>query len=187
VVPDHSTFSVNRIDHFCESDILRRVFQRGVAACMAEGLVRGEGFAVDASVMEAMPVAMTANCPINFAGADAQRQKRAVAECLAGLEAEAGSPAEDGGKDRGDGSDGERHFRPDRKPPKVISPSDPSSAWRRYVETAAWLTPCRIKPFTSEVSSMPKLERRIASFIRLSRAVGRSTRPLEILMGIKNP
>ena len=29
----------------------------------------------------------------------------------------------------GDGSDGRRRARSDRKPPKVISPWDPSSAW----------------------------------------------------------
>jgi hypothetical protein len=32
---------------------IRRIFERVVAACMAAGLVKGEGFAVDASVMEA--------------------------------------------------------------------------------------------------------------------------------------
>src|SRR5262252_9362115 len=52
-VPHHSTFSVNRLDRFRESEILRHVFERVVAACMVVGLVKGEGFAVDASVMEA--------------------------------------------------------------------------------------------------------------------------------------
>jgi transposase len=52
-VPHHSTFSINRLERFRESDILRYVFERVVAACMAAGLVKGEGFAVDASVMEA--------------------------------------------------------------------------------------------------------------------------------------
>ena len=52
-VPHHSTFSINRLERFRESDILRHVFERVVAACMANGLVKGEGFAVDASVMEA--------------------------------------------------------------------------------------------------------------------------------------
>ena len=52
-VPHHSTFSINRLERFRDSDILRHVFERVVAACMAEGLVKGEGFAVDASVMEA--------------------------------------------------------------------------------------------------------------------------------------
>ena len=52
-VPHHSTFSENRLNCYRESDILRHVFERVVMACMAQGLVKGEGFAVDASVMEA--------------------------------------------------------------------------------------------------------------------------------------
>ena len=52
-VPHHSTFSINRLERFRESDILRHIFERVVAACMANGLIKGEGFAVDASVMEA--------------------------------------------------------------------------------------------------------------------------------------
>ena len=52
-VPDHSTFSVNRHGRFRDSDILRRVFESAVQGCMSAGLVGGEGFAVDASVIEA--------------------------------------------------------------------------------------------------------------------------------------
>ena len=52
-VPHHSTFSVNWLGRFRESEILRHIFERVVAQCMAAGLVKGEGFAVDASVMEA--------------------------------------------------------------------------------------------------------------------------------------
>jgi transposase len=52
-VPHHSTFSENRLHRFRESDVFRHIFERVVAACMAAGLVKGEGFAVDASVMEA--------------------------------------------------------------------------------------------------------------------------------------
>jgi hypothetical protein len=52
-VPHHSTFSENRLHRFRESDIFRHIFECVVAACMAAGLVKGEGFAVDASVMEA--------------------------------------------------------------------------------------------------------------------------------------
>src|ERR1700744_5901256 len=54
-VPHHSTFSENRLHRFRESDVFRRLFEGVVAACMAAGLVKGEGFAVDASVMEPMP------------------------------------------------------------------------------------------------------------------------------------
>ena len=52
-VPHHSTFSVNRLGRFRESEILRHIFERVVATCMAAGLVKGEGFAVDPSVTEA--------------------------------------------------------------------------------------------------------------------------------------
>jgi hypothetical protein len=52
-VPHHLTFSENRLNRFRESDILRHIFERVVIAAMVMGLVKGEGFAVDASVMEA--------------------------------------------------------------------------------------------------------------------------------------
>src|SRR5207245_4113336 len=52
-VPDHSTFSVNRHGRFRDSDILRHVFEAVVRACMDVGLVKGEGFAVDARLSEA--------------------------------------------------------------------------------------------------------------------------------------
>jgi transposase len=51
-VPDHSTFSVNRYGRFRDSDIFRQVFEAVVRACMDAGLVKGEGFAVDASVIK---------------------------------------------------------------------------------------------------------------------------------------
>src|SRR5579864_9742353 len=126
-VPHHSTFSVNRLGRFRESDILRHIFERVVAACMVAGLVKGEGFAVDASVMEANASRYHGKAPDELDWTDAQRQKRAVAEYLAGLEAEA--HALEDGASGGGGSDGTLTTTPDRKPPKVISPSDPSSAW----------------------------------------------------------
>ncbi len=52
-VPDHSTFSKNRHGRFRDSDLLRRVFETVVGRCIAEGLVGGEGFAVDASLIKA--------------------------------------------------------------------------------------------------------------------------------------
>jgi transposase len=52
-IPHHSTFSVNRLGRFRESEILRHIFERVVTQCMAAGLVKGEGFAVDASVITA--------------------------------------------------------------------------------------------------------------------------------------
>ena len=52
-VPDHSTFSKNRHGRFRESDLLRRVFETVLQCCIREGLVGGEGFAVDASLIKA--------------------------------------------------------------------------------------------------------------------------------------
>jgi len=59
-VPDHSTFSKNRLGRFRDSQVFRLVFETVLKRCMAEGLVRGEGFATDASIIKA----------------DAQRQRR---------------------------------------------------------------------------------------------------------------
>jgi transposase len=52
-VPDHSTFSENRHGRFRDSDTFRKLFESVLARCIAEGLVAGEGFAVDASLMKA--------------------------------------------------------------------------------------------------------------------------------------
>src|SRR5262245_12732938 len=52
-IPDHSAFSRARNERFRDGDIFRRVFERVVEACMAAGLVGGEGFAVDASLIVA--------------------------------------------------------------------------------------------------------------------------------------
>jgi transposase len=109
-VPHHSTLSTNRLGRFHESDLLRHIFERVVWAAMAMGLIKGEGFAVDASVMEANASRYHGKAPEDLAWTDKQRQARAVAEYLAALD-EVAEP------------------NPDRKPPKVISPSDPSSAW----------------------------------------------------------
>src|ERR1051325_2240807 len=52
-VPDHSTFSKNRHGRFRDSDLLRRLFETVLQRCIDEGLVGGEGFAVDASMIKA--------------------------------------------------------------------------------------------------------------------------------------
>src|SRR5215475_4225741 len=108
-VPDHSTFSVNRHGRFRDADILRHVFEAVVCACMDAGLVKGEGFAVDASVMEASASRYRGKAPDEIDWSLPERQTRAVAEFLAAFEDE----------------DPEA----DRKLPKVISPTDPRSAW----------------------------------------------------------
>jgi len=57
-MPDHSTFAKNRHGRFRDSDLLRRLFETTVERCMVEGLVGGEGFAVDASFIRADVVAV---------------------------------------------------------------------------------------------------------------------------------
>jgi IS5 family transposase len=52
-IPDHSVFCRARNERFRESDALRRVFERVVATCIAAGLVGGEAFSVDASLIKA--------------------------------------------------------------------------------------------------------------------------------------
>ena len=52
-VPDHSTFSKTRHGRFRDADLLRELFETVVRRCMAEGLVGGKGFAVDASLIVA--------------------------------------------------------------------------------------------------------------------------------------
>src|ERR1700720_2256098 len=52
-IPDHSVFCRARHERFRESDALRRVFEGVVAMCIASGLVGGEAFSVDASLIKA--------------------------------------------------------------------------------------------------------------------------------------
>lgn len=52
-VPNHSTFSKTRHGRFRDSDAFRHVFESVVRRAITEGLVGGEGFAVDASLIAA--------------------------------------------------------------------------------------------------------------------------------------
>jgi len=69
-IPDHSAFSRARNERFREGDVFRRVFERVVEACIAAGLVGGEGFAVDASLIQA-----DANKQRSIAGQDWRRDR----------------------------------------------------------------------------------------------------------------
>jgi transposase len=107
-VPDHSTFSKNRHGRFRECDLLRRVFETVLRRCIREGLVGGEGFAVDASLIKA----------------DANRQK--------GIEGDKGLPSDASGRaieeylavldDAAFGAATE-------VTPKFVSPADPAARW----------------------------------------------------------
>ena len=85
-VPDHSTFSKNRHGRFRDSDTLRFVFEQVLERCVREGLVGGEGFAIDASLVKA-----DANRQRGVPGAEAdwsdgQSIGRPVREYLAALD-----------------------------------------------------------------------------------------------------
>jgi hypothetical protein len=80
-----------------------------VRACIDAGLVKGEGFAVDASVLEANASRYHGKAPDEIDWSVPERQTRAATEFLAALDDEDPDA--------------------DRKPPKLISPSDPCSAW----------------------------------------------------------
>jgi transposase len=80
-VPDHSTFSENRHGRFRESDAFRKLFETVMQRGMAEGLVGGEGFAVDASLVKA-----DASHQRERADDDGWGSGRAVREYLSALE-----------------------------------------------------------------------------------------------------
>src|SRR6266481_4709145 len=86
-VADNSAFSRARKERFRASGIFRCVFDRVVETCLAAGLVGGEGFAVDASL-----IAADANKQRSIAGEDWRkdrdpaRSSRAVKEYLATLD-----------------------------------------------------------------------------------------------------
>src|SRR6201985_2161306 len=110
-VPDHSVFSRARNERFRDSDIFRSVFERVVNACIRAGLVGGEGFAVDSSLIVA-----DANKQRSIPGSQwskelaAQAASRAVKEYLATLDDAAFGAASSA-------------------TPKFVSPSDPAAQW----------------------------------------------------------
>src|SRR6202521_2156066 len=87
-VPDHSTFSANRHGRFRDSDLFRQIFEAVVRTCMGAGLVKGEAFAVDASVMEADASRYHGEAPDEIDWSAPERQTRAVAEFLGALDDE---------------------------------------------------------------------------------------------------
>ena len=110
-VPDHSAFTRARNERFRDGDILRRVFERVVGTCIDAGFVGGEGFAVDASLIEA-----DANKCRSIPGDKWDQDiapttaTRAVKDYLANLDNEAYGAAS-------------------AKVPKFVAPSDPAAQW----------------------------------------------------------
>jgi transposase len=122
-IPDHSVFCRARHERFRESDALRRVFEGVVAKCIATGLVGGEGFSIDASLIKAdvdKKKRMPGDQPI--AWPKAEEASRAVREYLKALDAARS-------EEESSGSDDDRSIGGRRKPPKEISLTDPQAAW----------------------------------------------------------
>jgi transposase len=124
-IPDHSVFSRARHERFRESDALRRVFESVVATCIAAGLVGGEAFSVDASLIKA-DVDKKKRIPGDQPIAWPKREEtsRAVREYLAALDAARRDEEHDDGDDGGSSGSGSR-----RKPPKEVSLTDPQATW----------------------------------------------------------
>jgi transposase len=123
-IPDHSVFSRARHERFRQSDALRRVFEGVVTKCIEAGLVGGEGFSIDASLIKAdvdKKKRLPGDQPI--AWPKPEEASRAVREYLAALDA-ARSDEENSGDDDGLSGGGNR-----RKPPKEVSLTDPQAAW----------------------------------------------------------
>src|ERR1700739_1369529 len=107
-VPDHSTFSKNRHGRFRQSDLLRRLFETILRRCIDQGLVGGESFAVDDSLIKA----------------DADRQN--------GIEGEKGLPPEAAGRAIDEYLavlDDAAFGAATEIVPKFISPADPAARW----------------------------------------------------------
>jgi transposase len=123
-IPDHSVFCRARHARFRESDALRRVFEGVVAMCIVAGLVGGESFSVDASLIKA-DVDKNKRVPGDrpIAWPKVEEASRAVREYLEILDA-ARVAEENGGGDDGGSSGGGR-----RKPSKEVSLTDPRAAW----------------------------------------------------------
>jgi len=124
-IPDHSVFCRARNERFRESDALRRVFEGVVGTCIAAGLVGGEAFSIDASLIKA-DVDKKKRAPGDqpIAWPKAEEASRAVREYLAILDA---ARNEESGDGDGGGSSGDGGSR--RKPPKQVSLTDPQATW----------------------------------------------------------
>ena len=136
-VPDHSTFSKNRPCRFRDSGLLRKLFEASVRRCMGEGIVGGEGFVVDASMIRAeahrqrgvaTPAELDYECPM-----------RAVSEYLAVLDDAAFGAASE-------------------VAPKFISPVDPAARWTAAANGPACYAYCDNYPIDLKCAVIVDIE-----------------------------
>lgn len=116
-IPDHSAFSRARHERFRDADLFRCVFERVVGQCMAAGLVGGEGFSIDASLIQAdVKAAKRAPGDQPIQWPEPEKMSRAVGEYLEVLEQEHKDQEAKSGKKA-------------KTPPMAISLTDPLAAW----------------------------------------------------------
>jgi len=116
-IPDHSVFSRARHERFRQADVFRLVFEKVVARCIAAGLVGGEAFSVDASLIRAdvnQTKRVAGDQPVDWPGRD--EASRAVREYLDVLDEDSEAGADRSGR-------GKRS-----KPPRSLSLTDPQAA-----------------------------------------------------------
>lgn len=121
-VPDHSTFSKNRHGRFRDGEVFRKLFETVLKRCITEGLVRGEGFATDASIIKAdvkkfnsVPGVEALNWSLS------EEYPRAVREYLEAIKATNNIPS----------------FTP-----KFVASSDPASTWTGATRGPAFFAYC---------------------------------------------
>ena len=118
-IPDHSAFSRARNERFRDSGVFREVFERVVTTCIEARLVGGDGFAVDASLIEA-----DANKSRSLPGREWSKEidpataSRAVRDYLATLDEAA-------------------YGKATTVTPKFVSPSDPAAQWTGAMKSKA--------------------------------------------------
>ena len=123
-VPDHSTFSKNRHGRFRDSDLFRKLFEQVVGMCMQAGLVGGEGFAIDASVIEAdasLRRKVEGKLTTWPEGEDVSRPVREYLDALDQAAAADAEPAQNTDDDMPPGNP--------TSEPHVTSLTDPAAAW----------------------------------------------------------
>ncbi len=174
-IPDHSTFSKNRQGRFRESTVFRDFFEQIVRRCIDVGLVEGQRFSVDGTIVAANASSQSRVPRTELP--EAAKISRTAQEYFVELETKNESDPES----------------PPGKPPSLtdtdgkVSTSDPDAAWASkggpihlsYLTTTSLTTPAissltskrpqrgRVKKSSQRVGCLSELNRRLASHRRL--------------------